>query len=303
METETKTKKVDPRGTKRSQALPGTRGNVFHTPLGSIMLVENDSDLLYDPRIKEPISDEFVKSIEEDDVQIPILVAKVDRFPLPIIIDGKQRWRAACIVSRSSMRRSIHSIPAILVKGDDRALFALMILTNENRREDTQQAKCDKVRRFVELYIGPNAGISDKNRMEECLKQAAVTFGVTTKTITARLAFTELNQKVQDAVANNEIGFWAATELSSLPYEEQEKKLDEVIATSKETGKRPSIEGAKRAAGKGDSKKRQALEEAKKTLLEIAVEYGQKPKSRDSLERLKTASLMYFDAFKKKESS
>ncbi len=172
-----------------------------------------------------------------------------------------------------------------------------MILTNENRRDDTQEAKCHKVRRFVELYTGgiyPNTN-THLEPVKNAMSQAAIAFGVTTKTIEARLKFFDLAPVVQDAVAKNEIPFWAATEFAGATHEAQGAMLENVKAKTSETGKRPSVETAKRAAGKGKSEERASIEESKKSLLEAAIEFARHGKKEFTIE-LHNAAKEYFKA-------
>jgi ParB family chromosome partitioning protein len=286
------TVKKDARPPAAKTALPGKRGNFVNVPLADLTIIEDKAHPLYDPRVEEPLSPEFAANVKEEGVHQPVFVAKlkIDGALRNVVIDGKQRLRAA-------REGGLKTIPAIAVKGDTHALFSLMILTNENRRDDTPLAKAQKVARFVELY-GHGAESLVPEVLKEAKVQAALIFGVTQKTIDGRLRLLQTAPAVQKAVEQGRIGWWAASEFAGLPVEEQEKAVEEVIVEAGKGGKKPGVEDAKRKAGKGDAKKREKLAALKADLLDAAEAFGSAAEDqegiREATERLKDAARAFY---------
>lgn len=287
------TVKKDARPPAAKTALPGKRGNFVNVPLADLTIIEDKAHPLYDPRVEEPLSPEFAANVKEEGVHQPVFVAKLklDGALRNVVIDGKQRLRAA-------REGGLKTIPAIAVKGDTHALFSLMILTNENRRDDTPLAKAKKVARFVELYLASDPKGPVEANTKEAKTQAALIFGVTTKTIEGRMKLLETAPAVQAAVEQGRIGWWAASEFAGLPVEEQEKAVEEVIVEAGKGGKKPGVEDAKRKAGKGDAKKREKLAALKADLLDAAEAFGSAAEDqegiREATERLKDAARAFY---------
>jgi ParB family chromosome partitioning protein len=290
--TETET----PEPSRSRSALPGKRGTLIHVPVDDLSVITDKKHPLYDPRIEDALDPAFVANIASQGVQVPVLVAKikVDGVVSNVVIDGKQRLRAA-------REAGIETIPAIIVKGDTHALFSLIVLTNENRREDTPLAKARKVARFIALYIEEathqGAQPGDASVRKRSKEQAALIFGTTSKTIDARLKLLDTAPAVQRAVEANRIGWWAASEFAGLPVEDQEKAIEELVAEGGSNGGKPGVEDAKRKANKGDARRREKIVKTLADLKEAATAYGdavaEESGIREVLDALKTAALLY----------
>jgi ParB family chromosome partitioning protein len=285
------------------QSLPGTRGNLIRMAAHDLTIITDKAHPLYDPRIEDALNPDFVKNVEAMGVQVPILVAKIkigDSMKA-VVIDGKQRFRAVTKVNATEGRQGDPlTIPAILVKGDERALYALMVLTNENRRDDTPLAKAQKVQRFMAIYLGePKDGAHDKGAVTAAKKEAAIVFGVTVKTIEGRTKLLETVPAVQKAVEEGRIGWWAASEFSGLPAEQQETMLEEVISDAAKTGKKPTVEGAKVKAGKGDAPKRERLKLVLESLKEAALAYADAKAAAEGVTEAREALLSVAISFQK----
>lgn len=249
---------------RKHAAIEGKRADYIRANAKSLLLVVQKDHFLYDPRVEEPLDPEFVASIKRDGVLEPILYWK-DKDGQPLVVAGRQRVRAA--------RETDVLVPAIAIdtKGLSEQeikakLVGIMILENEKRLEDSPSGKAIKTRRYMDLLGG------DKKLVAERLS-------ITTKTIEARLKFIEQPAPVQQLVDQGKIGFWAATELSKLPAKEQVEQAGRLAelglpAADGKKGRKASIEDAKRAAGKGKSKEREALERAEEALKDAAYALG-----------------------------
>lgn len=251
-------------------ALSGKRGTLFYVAPESLVTVVDPSHYLYDERAKLPVAQELIDNICEEGVKVPLFVVKEGADTL--IVAGRQRKHAACL---ANLRRKENGkppilVPAICLRGAKESVLKVAILENEARQEDTPIGKAKKVRRYIDLRYSADPLLPES----ELKREAAVLFAVTTKTIEARLKLLDLAPVIQAAVESSKIGLWAATELASLPAPEQESKLAELEKKTEESGKRPSVEDAKRSAGKGDSKKREAVHALRTALLDAAERYG-----------------------------
>jgi ParB family chromosome partitioning protein len=272
-------------------ALPGKRGNMVHMAASDLYLITDKAHPLYDPRIVDAMDPAFIANIATFGVQVPVLVAKlkIDGVVKNVVIDGKQRSRAANVAVRPD--GAPVTVPAIVVKGDTEALYSLMILANENRREDGHMAKARKVARFVELYLSTDPTGPVKANTTEAKKQAALIFGTTVKTIEGRLKLLLTSPAVQAAVEAGRIGWWAASEFAGLPFDEQDKLLEEVIAAAAAEGKKPTVEDAKVKAGKGEAPKREKLKIALLTLKEAALDFGEATAANDGVKEAREVFL------------
>lgn len=277
------------------QALPGKRGNLIHAGSEAVTIVVSRDHFLFDERALDPLTEEFIASIEESGVQSPVWIWKstLDGDPVylkgeGLVVAGRRRVRAVREINerrQKAGRSDLLTIPCTLIstKGMEpdeakKHLVGLMLLENELRAEDTPLGKARKTK----LYLDCNGW--DK-------ADAAKKTGVTVKTVEARIKLLDMAPPVQQQVEKGEIGFWAATELSTLPPEQQVEKAAELIATAEKTGKRPSVEAAKVTAGKGASKARERKAEAKAALVAAALAYGDAVEAKTDISGMKAALL------------
>lgn len=255
------------------QAIDGKRMNAFGVDPNDVVVVLDHDHFLYDARAEEPLSEERIANFDAFGVLEPVLVWKDPTAGVTGVVAGRKRTLGLRVANARRVARGEepHLLPVIAVKGDETALTEIMILENEGRDEDSPLNKARKTKKYMDLLESAGA-----ERSETKLR-AAVVFGVTTKTVEARLKLLELKPEVQQAVEKRKIGFWAATELHGLGEEEQQAGLQHLLEASETTGRRPTIEGAKAAAGKDGAKARERLAKALEALKEAAVKYGRVP--------------------------
>lgn len=213
------------------------RGNIFFFDPEDLVIVEEKSDPLYDQRAAAKVNLRLVRNImyQRQGVLQPVVISKVGDEA--IVIDGRQRVKAAREANRllSEMGEDPLEVPAVLRRGDDLGLFTVMVSANEHRLEDSPLVKAEKLARF--LNQGGTAA------------EAAVVFGVTSGTISNWTRLLELDSEVKKKVERGQISASAAAELHSLPREKQREKATALVESGTAT-----VEGVKAAAkGSGSS--------------------------------------------------
>lgn len=228
-----------PRPPSTKQAIAGTRLNAFGLDPDTIILVEDAESALYDERTEIPLSPELIKSIQAHGVLEPVLVRKNgNRVEC---IDGRQRVKAAREVNRRLKAEGAPTIkvPAMVKRGEDHEVFAMMVTANENRIDDDPITKAKKAQRFLDM--GRNT------------KEAAVHFGVTEGTLKSWVRLLDCAPEVRKAVAQGKLGATdAAKKFASLDREKQTEALREVLA------KQTSVTDAVAKRGGSGHAKRQA---------------------------------------------
>lgn len=210
-------------------ALPGaSRLNAFSMHPDKLVIVGLDTEHqpgeheLWDERIHDPLDEGMVRNIRVRGVLQPIIVRKNGESVE--VVDGRQRVRAAREASRRNDAEGLPTIhvPCIVRRSKGRtaaqkAADALdtMISTNENRHDDNPVTRAHKAQRLLDY------GRSDD--------EVAETFGITKQALKNLLVVLDLSPKVQDAIGKS-ISFTAATTLKDLTHEEQDKKLEELVA-------------------------------------------------------------------------
>lgn len=230
-------------------AFDAKRGTVFYFDPEELVLVEDKTDPLYDQRVTEKVNERLVKNImfEGQGVLEPVIIRKVGEQA--VVVDGRQRVKAA----REANRRLVEAgndpltVPAVLRRGDDKAMFGVMIATNEHRLDDNLMVKADKVARFL------NQGGTEV--------EAAVAFGVSRQTITNWLRMLDLDEEVKRHVSQGKLSASAAAELHSLPRDEQKAKAAEMVAVGAKT-----VESAREVARGGKPTERKPKVKSRKEI-------------------------------------
>jgi ParB family chromosome partitioning protein len=193
--------------------------------LGSLDTEEDEDDPLYDVRLHEPLTEEFVNNIYAVGVDTPIIIAKVN--DLPTVVAGRSRVRAARVANK---RRKANGEPLIKVdckmkRDSDTGLMGTMISENEARRDDDMMTKIAKAKRYL------NKGVSPED--------AAVRFNVSLATFKNWLAFDDnALTATKKAVEQGKISPSAAVTLARIKEPEKQKEaLDELLTHAPAGGK------------------------------------------------------------------
>jgi DNA-binding transcriptional regulator YiaG len=132
-------------------AFDASRISAFGFDPDDLVLIKDPKHPLYDARIRLPLKPEFVANIKALGVMVPVVVRKIDGAP--VVIDGRQRVRAALEANRQRKAEGLPpmKIPAVERKGSAGDAYAVTISTNEHRQEDALRAKIEKAQRSHQL--------------------------------------------------------------------------------------------------------------------------------------------------------
>lgn len=205
---------------------------------GGLDTDDSEEHELYDPRILEPIAEEYILNIDAHGVDTPILIAKIN--DVAVVIAGKTRVRAARIVNRRRKSRGEPplSIDCKIKRGNTTSLLAAMIVENEARRDDGIPAKIEKLKKLMDRGVSTD--------------DAAVIFGVKTKTVKGWLAFEDnATPETKRAAEAGRLSHTAAAKLAQIKDpDEQRKTLEGMLATDGRVTKATATIAAKTANGK-----------------------------------------------------
>lgn len=222
------------------QALEGQRGTVFKIDPNDIIIIGLDTDdgvehVLYDERIRLPVSESLVLNIMHHGVLQPITVRANARKAE--VIAGRQRVRAAREANKRLRAQGAMpvKVPCSLRRDKGAKLIGLMVSENEIREDDTPIARAAKAQRMLDL----GATVSE----------IATVFGVGKPTVKEWLNLLDLDDDVQTLVVNKDLAASAAGELTSLPREQQRTVAKDVVAQAKAEGRKATAKDTKRAVG------------------------------------------------------
>ena len=209
---------------------------------------------LYDERVSEALTEEFVNNVDAHGVDTPVLIVKLG--DVATVIAGRKRVRAARVVNA---RRKKAGEPPIKVdcklkRATGSGLLAAMITENEARTDDGLLTKIEKLKRLL------NRGVS--------VEDAAVHFSVSVATVKGWLAFEDhATAETKAAARGGRLSASAAAELTKIADpDKQREKLAEMIG-SVGSGEKVSARAARAAsrvargkgAGVGDKRTQKKL--------------------------------------------
>lgn len=155
---------------------------------------------LYDERLMQPLSEDFIANVDHYGVIEPIVICKLD--DCAVVVAGRRRVRAARV---ANARRKLRGEPPITVeckmrKGD---VMGVMLTENEAREDDDVVAKIAKFRRYLER------GVS--------IEHAARAFGVAVHTAKGWIAFDDsATEETKAAVSAGKVSKSAAAEVARI---------------------------------------------------------------------------------------
>ena len=200
---------------------------------------DGDGHDLYDERVAEPLTEEFVNSIDAHGVDTPILIVKLG--DVATVIAGRKRVRAARIVN---LRRKKRGEPPIkidckLKRTSGSGLLAAMITENEARTNDGLLTKIEKLKRLMSRGVSP--------------EDAAIHFSVSASTVKGWLAFEDnATTETKAAARAGKLSASAAAELTKITNpEKQREKLAQMIGTGEKVSARAARAASRTARGKG----------------------------------------------------
>jgi ParB family chromosome partitioning protein len=196
---------------------------------------EDEENSLYDVRLHEPLSLEFINNIYAVGVDTPIIIAKLD--DLATVVVGRSRVRAARLANKRRIEKGepLIKVDCKMKRDTDIGLMGTMISENEARRDDAVMTKIGKLKRFM------NKGVS--------LEDAAIRFNVTLATVKTWLSFDDnALAATKKAVEHGKVSVSAAMTLARIKEPEKQKEALDELLTHVNAGGRSSPRAAKIAA-------------------------------------------------------
>ena len=200
---------------------PGKRTDAYRCDPNDLVIVGLDTEdtemhPLYDERIHNKPTEQFIKNIMHHGVLVPVSVRRNgDKFE---VIDGRTRVIAARVASERLQEQGLPPLMllASLAKPpSDGALVTAVVASNEHRHEDTPMNRARKAAR-MQAY-------------GQDIEQIAEAFNVGQQTINNWLNLLDLSPKVQKAIDAGQLSASAAAPLAELERKEQNEKLVELI--------------------------------------------------------------------------
>lgn len=223
--------------TVKSMGAKGRKDALAFDP-EDVKLITDPNHPLYDERVHEEPSPEFVANIDHLGIIEPITVRR--NGDVVEVAIGRRRVKAARIANVERRKKGLppHQIYAIVQRGDDATMQEVIAAENEARKNDSPMNRAKKMQRLATL-----------GRTEE---QIACVFCCSRATVKNTLALLDLDETVQKAVERGTIKpVFAAKELARLPREEQRTKLKSLVDAGATKGE--AAKGAIRQLNKGEA--------------------------------------------------
>lgn len=189
------------------QAFAGQRVDVFRVDPDSVKIIEDPAHPLYDERIHLPLEESRVQSVIEFGVREPVLVRKGPDGSAEVVA-GRQRVRWAREANQRLLAEGKEplTIPILPQRAEDVVLFAVSIIENEMRTQDSPLCRARKM-----------AAAQDRGFDVESV---AKLFGVKASAVKAHLAMLEAPKPVQRAVEAGKLSVSAAVKAAKLDGDE-----------------------------------------------------------------------------------
>lgn len=250
-------------------------------------IITDPTDTLYDHRGLYRFEEPVVRDMGIRGVIEPVIVGK--RGKEQIVVEGRQRVINATEVERRQREAGVPEgqlirIPFWFKAGGEKEFLSIMIVANEQRRDDTVLEKARKAVRMLNL-TGSR-------------KEVADAFKITQTDLTQWLHLLELDTEVLKAVEQGKASAHAVLEFYGLDPEKQRESLKELLGlTEGSDGKpapkqRPSARRAKKIAkAKGKQNGGRAWRSRKEINEEI--ERLQSPRIHSDSNRVKLDTLLW----------
>jgi ParB family transcriptional regulator, chromosome partitioning protein len=203
------------------------QSKVLHFKPEDLVLVKSEKSALYDDRVEQPLSEEFIANIDYFGVVEPIVVRKNTEDGRNEVVAGRQRVRAALEVNKRRKKRGdkLMLVPATIKRGDDALMMGIMASENEARVANTPMQRALLIQRML------NHGMDEKS--------VAMAMNTSIATVKNLLALMEAPAAVRNAVQNGKVSAAVGYKLARLPAAEAKAKLAEATTTApKERGRR-----------------------------------------------------------------
>jgi len=210
-----------------TQLIEGKRLTYFSVEPEQIVVIGLDTEdgnehPLYDERVNEPEDSPELQSLARDmmvrGVLEPVTVRK--NGSVMEVVYGRRRVRAARIANalfKKAGKRDRVFVPVAARKGSDIEMGLAMLSENEHRRGDTYMVKAAKAQHLTNLGASIN--------------EIMVALGCGEQSVRDYLKVADLSPKARRAVDDKRLSPSAAVKIAVLPREEQDAKLEEMLAS------------------------------------------------------------------------
>lgn len=189
---------------------------------------------LWDPRLRDQITEEEIANVDAFGVLEPVLISK--EGDLAVVVDGRGRVRRARAANKRRKARGepLIKVSCVVVRQRGTALMGPMIAANEVRRDDSLPGKIEKAKRVLAR------GVSEDD--------TAVMFGVKASTLRSWLAYednatAEVKRAVEAGAISQTAGLKLATKVKD--PEKQRETLAGAVAGSR--GKPATVNEVRRS--------------------------------------------------------
>ncbi|KVL39807.1 ParB/RepB/Spo0J family partition protein [Burkholderia sp. MSMB1835] len=186
-------------------------------------LVVDPSHPLYDRRVHQEPNTKTVLNYRAIGVRKPVLFYKDPETGKNLVIDGRTRVINARELNRQLIAAgeppiTIPAIPQKVINDGGKSFSAVMVSTNEIRKEDSPINRAEKMARML-----------DVGHTEETV---ATMFGVEVPTVRQQLKLLDCTAAVRDALEADQITVSNALKLAKLTPDQQRQKVQAVIAAA-----------------------------------------------------------------------
>jgi ParB family transcriptional regulator, chromosome partitioning protein len=225
-----------------------------------LKLVRDKKHLLYDPRVEVAVNEQLVASIMFRGVMIPVRVWKDVDTGEVLVVDGRQRVKAAVEANKRLRKQGEPEkhVPGIALKSLPQHALGAMVLLNEGRLEPTPIERANAAQRLLD------SGYSEE--------QAATILHATPASFKNYLSLLKCTTTVRSAIEAGKLAPTYAYQLSKLKPAEQKEKLEKLLkAAGNVKGKH--ARGRKMRAASGEKTKMRS----RKEILAMIKTFGATP--------------------------
>ena len=225
-------------GTKDTRAANGaeSKKDLLLFDPDKLVIVEDQGSALQDDRSKLPVDENMVLSIMVHGVIEPIVVRKNPETDLTEVVDGRQRTKANREANRRLKKegRKPVLIPAVVKRTSALESVALMLITNEQRADDTPLNRARKAARYLDM-----GGTEE----DACMMLG----GVSKSTLKNMLGLLDAPAVVRKAVESGAVSVSDGYQLAKLEPEEAAKRVERLKTEAPRTPGKKRSSNAKRA--------------------------------------------------------
>jgi len=255
------------------------RGQTFNYRPSQLRLVTDEASPLYDPRVHEAPSREFINSIKRRGVMFPGLATqRIDDDGKPFLGVVCGRWRVAGaeiayreleaegkpFPGRPRTPQSKGLVPMLLVNDlTDEEIREIIVEENEQRRADTLAGRIAKANGMFAEYKATADAEGEPFREADALKKIALSFGVPVSTVKRWREVPALSAPARKAIYAGDVPIGQVDDLKLMSAANQAKAVEQAKAagaSSTKAARKATADVPKAAEQKQARRSRAAIE-------------------------------------------